>query len=84
MQPDSSLVAPEYESFQLQEDTSQYQSHMESTESPTNSIDAYIKNGYHCEDMSDSEYISDESLKDFIKKIDKQKKAKEKQKELKK
>jgi len=35
-----------------------------------NSIDEYIENNYKCDDMSDSEYLSDESLREFIKKID--------------
>jgi len=38
-----------------------------------NSIDAYIRNGYACS-VSDHSYISDESLRAFIKKLDTEKK----------
>ena len=35
-----------------------------------NSIDKYIKNGYKCDKLSDSEYISDDSLNKFLKNLD--------------
>lgn len=38
-----------------------------------NSIDEFIKNDYNCPDISDSEYLSDDSLKVFLKQLSQQK-----------
>ena len=48
------------------------------SESRGNSIDRFIENGYSCEEMSDGEYLSDQSLKRFIKKLKSQEKEKDK------
>ena len=43
-----------------------------------NSIDAFIRNNYTCPDVSDHEYISDDSLRGFIRKLDKEREEKTK------
>lgn len=56
--------------FNLDLITDEYARNVVSTVSRTNSIDRYIVNGYRLPDISDSEYLSDDSFKAFIKKLD--------------
>ena len=41
----------------------------EDSDSNNNSIDSFIKNNYQSKEWDDSDYISDESLKQFLKMV---------------
>ena len=42
---------------------------MDAPDSDGNSIDRFIRNGYTDDEMDDDEYLSDQSLKDFLNKL---------------
>lgn len=43
------------------------QTHFNDSDSDNNSIDEFIKNNYQSKEYNDSDYISDDSLKQFLK-----------------
>ena len=69
-EPSNLIEALMMNTFESPKETSsniKKQSHLKDSDSDNNSVDEFIKNNYQSKEFDDSDYISDDSLKQFLK-----------------